>query len=207
LFSQIVGVDPKLHRGLRLDRRPGYRFSGTTQFVPLGLDEFEVAAHDYPILFTADARPIPIALLGLQQNLFVEADGSWKPKTYVPAYLRAFPFVFIGSETSRNLYLAMDPGAPALSRTNGEPLFEGDEPSATLKEAMALAAALRNSLVAAEEMAKTLDQAGGKNARSGRLARTRGSQDRFRRRRQRSCARIQSAETRAAGEGERRHLP
>src|SRR5262245_28680185 len=92
-FNKIVGVDPKLHGKLKIDRGTGFGFAAGAQFVPLGLEEIPAAAQDYPVLFTSDPQPIVIALLGLHQgsNLFVGADRSWKPDTYIPAYVRAFP--------------------------------------------------------------------------------------------------------------------
>jgi len=161
-FNTIVGVDPKLHGKLRPDRDAGFGFAAGAQFVPLGFEEIKAAAHDYPILFTATAEPIAIALLGLQQgsNLFVQADGSWKPDTYIPAYVRAFPFVCLSSGSSNELYLGMEPDAPCLSRETGEPLFDGQKPSKVLNEAIALTAAVRNNLVMTEQFARTLDQAG-----------------------------------------------
>jgi hypothetical protein len=162
-FSRITGVDPNIHGKLRLNRNVGYGFAATAQFVPLGLEEFEAAAHDYPILFTASAKPVPIALLGLREgeNLFVQADGSWKPDAYIPAYVRAFPFLFVATEGSSDLYLAMETDAACLKDgKGGEPLFNNKEPSQVLNEAMSLAAALRNNLLAAEQLAQTLDQIG-----------------------------------------------
>lgn len=161
-FSKIVGVDPKQHGKLRLDRSGGFRFAGSAQFVPIGLEEFPAVAQDFPILFTADASPIPIALLGLQQggNLFVQQDGSWRAETYIPAYVRTFPFVFVASTTSDDLFLGMEPDAECLKFDRGEPLFEGDKPTAALNEAIALTAALRQNLLAAEEFARTLDETG-----------------------------------------------
>jgi len=43
------------------------------------------------------------ALLGLTEgtNLFVNADGAWRPDTYIPAYIRAFPFIFVEDEKSK----------------------------------------------------------------------------------------------------------
>jgi hypothetical protein len=162
-FSRIVGVDPNIHAKLRLDRSVGYDFAATTQFVPLGLEEFEAAAQDYPILFTASPNPIPIALLGLREgeNLFLQADGSWKSDTYIPAYVRAFPFVFVATEGSSDLYLGMEANAACLKGGKvGEPLFNNKEPTQVLNEAMGLAAALRNNLIAAEQLARTLDEVG-----------------------------------------------
>src|SRR5262245_17190809 len=116
-FNRIVGVDPKLHGNLRLDRNAGFGFAAGAQFVPLGFEEIEAAAQDYPILFTAGTEPVVIALLGLRQgnNLFVQADGSWKPDTYIPAYVRTFPFVCLSSTSSSELYLGMEPDAACLN--------------------------------------------------------------------------------------------
>jgi hypothetical protein len=161
-FNQIVGVDPKLHGNLRLDPNAGFGFAADAQFVPLGLGEFEAASHDYPIVFTADPQPAAIALLGLMpgQNLFLQSDGSWRSEAYIPAYLRAFPFVFAKSNTSTDLFLGMDPGAACLSKDKGEPLFDREKPSKVLTDAIALTGALRGNLLAAEELAHALDQAG-----------------------------------------------
>jgi hypothetical protein len=159
-FSKLVRVDPKLHGNLRLDRSVGFGFAAGAQFVPLGLEEFEAAAQHYPILFTAAAEPIAIALLSLSpgNNLFVRADGSWQPDTYIPAYVRVFPFMLV--ERASDLYLGMEPDAECLSVDKGEPLFDGDKPSKTLGDAIVLTGAFRNSLLAAGELAGTLGKAG-----------------------------------------------
>jgi len=160
-FNRIVGVDPALHGNLRIDRSVGYGFAARTKFVPLGLEEFEAAAQDYPILFTASDDPIAVALLGLQSdsNVFVDIAGNWKPGTYIPAYVRAFPFVLLEKSASE-FYLSMEPDAACLSLEKGEPLFQGTKPSKALDGAMKFVAAVRNNLLLAAELARTLDRAG-----------------------------------------------
>lgn len=65
--------------------------------MPMALSEFEPACRDYPLAFvTSDAGKtfIPVLVLGLQpgQNLFILADGSWDRRTYLPTYVRRYPF-------------------------------------------------------------------------------------------------------------------
>lgn len=65
--------------------------------LPLSFSEFATAAHDYPIAFiSGDAGKtfVAMAILGVeaQQNLFVTADDTWNPQTYLPAYVRRYPF-------------------------------------------------------------------------------------------------------------------
>ena len=161
-FKRIVGVDPSLHGTLRLDRNAGFRFAAETQFVPLGLSEIEAAANDYPVLFTTGAEPIPVALLGLQHgsNLFLQADGEWQRDCYVPACVRAFPFVFMKGTTSDDLFLGMEPNADCLRSDSGDPLFEDGKPSTALNDAIAFGAAYRQDLIAAALFAHVLDAAG-----------------------------------------------
>jgi len=63
----------------------------------LSFSEFIVASRDYPIVFsTGDAgqtfAPLVVLGLGNEQNLFVNPEGEWAPDTYVPAFVRRYPF-------------------------------------------------------------------------------------------------------------------
>ena len=63
----------------------------------LSFSEIIIASRDYPIVFsTADNGQsfAPLAVLGLgnEQNLFINADGEWNSGTYVPAFVRRYPF-------------------------------------------------------------------------------------------------------------------
>jgi hypothetical protein len=161
-FKRVVGVNPALHGGMRLDRSSGYGFSARAQSVPIGLGEFEAASQHYPILFTAGATPTPVALLGLTEgtNLFVQPDGAWRPDTYVPAYIRAFPFIFVEDEKSKTLYVGMEPDADSLRQDSGAPLFEDNKPTAALNDAIAFCSAFRDNLMAAATFARALNAQG-----------------------------------------------
>ena len=64
--------------------------------IPISHTEFQPAGRDYPVVFTSGEGGksfAAVAVLGVAagQNLFC-ADGTWLPKTYVPAYARRYPF-------------------------------------------------------------------------------------------------------------------
>ncbi len=162
LFRRIAAVTADKHSHLRLDRGVGHGFAAGVQSVPLGLTEIDAAAQHFPVLFAAGPNPAAVALLGLRegQNLFVRADGTWTRDAYVPAYLRAFPFIFVEDAASRTQVICMEPDAPQLAGSSGAPLFEDGRPSAALAEATAFARALRESLIAAGSFARALDAAG-----------------------------------------------
>src|SRR5580704_2860876 len=95
--TNIVPLNADLHGGLRFNRDAGCGFAAGVATVPIGIGEFEAAARSYPILFTDGPAPIPVVLLGFRTgwNLFVNETGAWMPGAYVPALVRAFPFVII----------------------------------------------------------------------------------------------------------------
>lgn len=64
--------------------------------IPISYSEFARVTLDYPIVFTSGDKGqtfAPVAVLGMTggENLFVN-QGAWAEKTYVPAYVRRFPF-------------------------------------------------------------------------------------------------------------------
>ena len=65
-------------------------------FIPVSFAEFQPAAREYPIVFTASddgGTYSTVAVLGISaaENLFY-VDGAWAPGVYLPAYARRYPF-------------------------------------------------------------------------------------------------------------------
>lgn len=65
--------------------------------LPISMVEFPLVARDYPIVFvTADSGKsyAVFAVLGLetQSNLFLMSDNTWDRRSYLPAYVRRYPF-------------------------------------------------------------------------------------------------------------------
>ena len=112
-------------------------FAAEAPFVPIVVSELAAAARCYPIVFTADGAQ-PIAVTGLERrNLFVE-DGRWDRDSYVPAYVRRYPFCFIATGKPDGFALAIDVGSDrvAYSGEEGAPLFEEGKPSELTRQAL-----------------------------------------------------------------------
>ncbi len=161
-FKRVVGVNPTTHPDLTLDRNTGFAFAAHAQAIPLGLSELEMAAQHYPVLFTSGPDPVPVALLGLREgsNLFVAPGGSWLSDSYVPAYVRCFPFVFVEDPNTKTLYVGMEPDAPALNSGHGTRLFEDGRPTSMLSDSIAFCTAYREAVTAASTFGRALDAAG-----------------------------------------------
>ncbi|HKB82937.1 MAG TPA: SapC family protein [Burkholderiales bacterium] len=104
--------------------------------MPLSLSEFEAACRDYPIVFiSGDGGKTfnAVLVLGMQakQNLFILTDGMWDRRSYLPAYVRRYPFcmsrVTVDGEPQKERIVCVeesalhDSGDP-LYGTNGEAL-------------------------------------------------------------------------------------
>jgi hypothetical protein len=158
-FRGIVPLDPARHGKLRMRRGHDYGFARETNAVPIALHEAAAASADYPLVFGAKGRGGMLAIVGYRdrENLFLEADGSWRAGTYVPAYARNYPFAFI--ETPGNQFvLGIDPQASSLLGEAGEPLFNNSaQPTAPLNQAIELCKSLFASLKATGELIDALE--------------------------------------------------
>lgn len=113
-----------------------YAFIGQTNVVPLTVTEFAPAALSYPVIFVGEGKQ-PVVAMGLNtnDNLFV-TDGEFRADAYIPAYARRYPFVFANDDSQQRMILCIDRAAPYFVEGGDTPLFEGNEPSAYVKNAM-----------------------------------------------------------------------
>jgi len=101
--------------------------------VPLTIEEFTSAQRFYPIVFSSGPQPVPLALMGLNEgvNTFVDEEGKLVRETYVPAYVRRYPFMLARLRPGVDeLSLCFDPTANAISAEGeGPALFEDGKPT------------------------------------------------------------------------------
>ncbi|SHK17915.1 SapC protein [Shimia gijangensis] len=117
------------HGDLSVRGADGYGFASKVNSVPLTAIEFAAAAGNYPIVFAGNEdRVMPTVILGVKdhENFFVE-DGAWKAGTYVPAFVRRYPFVFSTDKENNNFILNIDEDYSGCNRDgSGERLFDTD---------------------------------------------------------------------------------
>ncbi|MBP2159497.1 MULTISPECIES: SapC family protein [Asticcacaulis] len=115
-----------------------HAFVAETNVVPLTVAEFPAASLSYPIVFIGE-NYMPVAAMGLSagQNVFVSADGVFKPDAYLPAFARRYPFVFANDEREERMILCVDTNAPMVSRSNPDvPFFENGKATPFVENAM-----------------------------------------------------------------------
>jgi hypothetical protein len=157
-YRNIAVVDAARYVGKSLKTSIGFGFARVTNVVMLNAAEFEAAARSYPIVFTSTPNPAALALLGLREaeNLFVDAKGDWKPNTYIPAYVRRYPFIFHRSENGQQLTLCIDDASGALETGTERPLFANGAPSEFAKGALEFCAVFQRDNEATRDFVKEL---------------------------------------------------
>jgi len=138
LFYQApVPLRSDLHAAWRLVPDTAH-FAADTNAIPAVIGEFGSLAQHYPIIFTGkDAMPL-VAVGLAQRNLFV-ADGVWDEQSYVPAYVRRYPFVFMQAGEQDEYVLALDSAAKQVNQgqsEDGVPLFQDGKVTEIVDNAM-----------------------------------------------------------------------
>lgn len=158
-YQNISPLNDKQHASLRISPVRNYRFTAHSNSVPVLSGEFADCARHYPIVFArSDSGVVPVAMLGLRDrdNLFVDALGRWSA-TYVPAFVRRYPFV-IGAGEGGQMVVCIDEQAACLSHATGEPLFIAGQPAPALKQAMGFLREFQSAATATAAMAARLDE-------------------------------------------------
>lgn len=130
------------HAGKGLKKPVDYRFAAGAHAVVLHAQEFRLAAAHYPIVFADEAASMPLAVLGFRdgENLFVDGAGAWAEGTYIPSYVRRYPFATGRGAKENEQILYLDEGSELIvdldSSPDAEALFADGKPSERTKQAL-----------------------------------------------------------------------
>ena len=131
-YSKPTPLDAKVHGDLGLKKNFGFDFTLGVNAVPINLIEMPQVCHFYPIAFSPDGNATPVAIMGLRdnENLFSKDDKSWEKNSYIPAYIRRYPFIFSEVPGGDQLTLCIDMNDDVIEK-NGEQRFFDDEGKAS----------------------------------------------------------------------------
>jgi hypothetical protein len=138
-----------------------FSFLRTAHAVPVTVSEFGVVATCYPIIFVGPEKT-PVAVMGIRQNEneYVDASGQPDPDTYIPAFVRRYPFVFATDPGSDKMLLCVDAEAAMISDKPDVRLFDGDQPSQFTQDAIEFCKEFERQRRATMEFVEMVDKAG-----------------------------------------------
>jgi hypothetical protein len=124
MFENAVVLDSKIHGDHKTLPINDYSYARNALSIPLSVSEIGQASREFPIVFAASGKLVPIAQMGFQAdgNIYIDHDGKWTAK-YIPAHIRRFPFVF-GENTTAGQYTIMVDANSISTKGEGERLFD-----------------------------------------------------------------------------------
>lgn len=130
IYERAAPISAEKHRDVSVRSGTSWAFAAHLNSVPVLVAEMEAASAEMPIVFAGEGEALsPVALLGLRvdENLFVGPDGGWTG-SYIPAFLRRYPFVFAGTgENGQTLTLCIDEASDGVNTEGrGERLFDSE---------------------------------------------------------------------------------
>ncbi|WDI33217.1 SapC family protein [Hyphococcus flavus] len=107
-----------------------FAFAAKARAIPITYSEIPSAMKNFPLIFMSKEQPQMLAVTGLYDdiNLFVGDDGKWEDHTYVPGYIRRYPFGLANESEGDRLAVIIDRAFDGFA-TNGDgaPLFKDGE--------------------------------------------------------------------------------
>lgn len=157
-YQRPWALDPVRHATAGIKLQTDFVFAGATNAIALTVGEFVSAQALYPIVFPARGAGIALAVVGVaaDRNLFVRADGSWRPRSYVPAYVRRYPFVFDRVPGDDRFVLCVDEAADSFMPAGGEPLFLNGKPAPIVERALQFCSAFQQQVEETERFIEAL---------------------------------------------------
>lgn len=127
-YKNPTPLDAKAHAELALKKNFGLGYTKEVNAVPINLIEFPQICHYYPIAFSPDGSGTPVAILGLRdnENLFLDSRNEWEEETYIPAYIRRYPFIFSEMPGNDQLSLCIDMDDAVIENNGEQKFFEAD---------------------------------------------------------------------------------
>ena len=168
-YKNIVPISRETHKKLKFSAPKNLDFAANTHWVPLAGEEFYQAALNYPILFMgAEDKEgkityTAVAMLGLanDENDYLDKDKKWRPDTYIPAFVRRYPFVLAGAPDQKELTVCFDSESGMFNEVEGIDLFNSDgSVSPFMEDRINFLNAFKNSMEQTSKFLETIAKMG-----------------------------------------------
>ena len=162
-YKKPTPLDAKAHSKLGLKKNFGFGFTEGINAVPVNLIEMPQVCHFYPIAFSPDGNATPVAILGLRdnENLFLKSDNTWLENSYVPAYIRRYPFIFSEMPNGDQLTLCVDMDNSIIEEKGEQPFFnENGEATQLSQNALEFCKSYHAAAQQTMEFSKALAESG-----------------------------------------------
>ena len=165
MFKKARLLNKEKDKELKISPLANYKHARNVHTIPIGMNEVGEASKHYPIFFLRDSEGIvPFVLLGLKEgeNKFVNNAGEWRKNRYIPALIRAYPFILSksGNNENINLSVAIDDEYEGINKKDGNRVFDDEgKPTEFGNQIIKYLQDLYGMLESTKKSAKLLDEA------------------------------------------------
>lgn len=137
-----------------------FAFCAKARAIPVTVSEIPAAMKDYPIVLMSKENFLPLAVTGLVDdvNLFVDEQGNWEERRYIPGYVRRYPFGVAAETGGDKFAIVIDVAYAGLTKNGEAPLFDNGEPSQATRQAVDFCTTYERDRRLTEEFAKRLQK-------------------------------------------------
>ncbi|WP_339862794.1 SapC family protein [Paremcibacter congregatus] len=162
LYNNLVPLMTDVHKDLHMINGQNFSFAAKVNAVPIVIQELPMIIKHYPVVFPADTPGVMLAVLGIrsEQNLFVDDKGSWAADTYIPAYIRRYPFFVARQNEESEPVICFDDTSDFLGEKGDQALFDKGEATDTLKNIVEFTRTFQQHLEASNDYCRAIDEAG-----------------------------------------------
>lgn len=161
-YQSPEALDKEKHTKLSLSKDIGHGFAKSAMAIPVNVVEFPHAMLHYPIAFSTGENPTPLAIVGLKDNinLFIDKKGNWDNETYIPAYVRRYPFIFAEDRENNRVALCVDNAKGVFTKGHKNAFFDNGKVTKLTENAMEFCRSYQRAAVDTENFMKEIKQAG-----------------------------------------------
>lgn len=160
LYKRLVPLSVKKHKDLKMAGNQNYSFAANVNAVPIVMQELPSAVKHFPTVFAGGPGGIMLAILGIHkdENLFVDEDGNWLENTYIPAYIRRYPFFVARKDRTSDPLICFDDSSAFLSPDGDKALFEDEKQTDELKRIVDFTRTYQQNLEATDDFSKMVEK-------------------------------------------------
>jgi hypothetical protein len=165
-YKSIELLDSNKHASLGVSAtQDQFSFAADTNVIPVVINEINIAMAHYPMVFILEEGanvPAVVALVGNGdgKNQFVSDTGAWRAQTYIPAWVRRYPFILLNQDAeSPNAALAFDPTSELFNEQHPVKLINDGQATEALNSVLEFQRNMATSLEATAAAAKALNDA------------------------------------------------
>lgn len=165
MYQKLTPVNRDQHRSLRVKASGQHlAFARETNSLLMAVTELPLAALDLPCVFVASGdQHTMVSVVGLRdkENLYIDAEGRWDPHSYLPAFIRRYPFVLAEQPGSDQLTVCVDEAFDGLNSDDGEALFTAEgKDTPYLQQLQKFLLDFHNDMQRTTQFAKRLNELG-----------------------------------------------